>query len=40
MAHLSKKTIFEVNKPKNYVKDYIQSHKTFSKDASSSTGLT
>ena len=38
--NISKKTVFEFHKPTDYVKDYIASHKTISKDTSISSGLT
>ena len=31
---ITKKTVFELHKPKDFVKDYIVSHKTISKDSS------
>ena len=37
---ITKKTVFELHKPKDYVKDYIVSHKTISKNSSTATGLT
>lgn len=37
---ISKKTIFEVNKPKDYVRDYIASHRTINKDSSVVSGIT
>lgn len=40
LATIGKKTVFQVNKPRDYVKDYIASHRSIIKDSSMSTAVT